>query len=555
MAVVAEDVGGNFDPVVRSTSGQASVGGVEEVGLLEVETAGESLRFTWEAPEEGGPFLDGYRVYFSGEEPRAFSAAVTEFEVFGLERGRSYPFRVTTVDIFRNESGGRSLFGTTWFDNPGGAVADGLDERVELSWDGVANVALLDHYAIYQDGAEIADVTGMSPVATVTGTTAVVGGLTNGAEQHFAVVAVNVSGGFDPVVSSVAATPMADVDGPRVLAAVPAGVVIGELASWEVEFSEKVRASTFGVGDVLLGGPEGAFPAYGVERLDDTRFRIGFGTKVLEGDYVVRVGPEVEDMEGNAMDQDEDGVNGEVDDAFVATVSLSNGSGPLVDGVCAVGAGERPGVVGGGAVQRPGGPGDGGGGVFGGGCGGAPVAVTGEAVSADGREVTVSFVEQGADGVYRVLVGSGVRDVFGDVVQNWQLNHTDGFTGDALHGVWSGGVLGTTPGGVRAATGFVAPGVGGGIEMATGLPEGLGELDVRFGFDLLVVGGGWDGDGMILEASGVRVWETSFSNVDGSVQAYPDGIAAGTDHPARTGATEVDGAGVRDGCFVPAAGG
>lgn len=209
-AVVAEDALGGFDPAVRSFSAQASVSGVGEARNLDTESGADTLTFTWEAPQGTAGFLSGYRVYFGGSTtPVNLSANATTWTATGLERGRGYPFRITTVNLFGGESSGTSIFAATWLLNPANTALTTLGDEVLMSWDASQPSSLVRYYAIYRSGSPINNVAGMTPLFTRTGTSVVLGGFTEVTDQYFAVVAVNSQDGFDPAVQSVRATKQA----------------------------------------------------------------------------------------------------------------------------------------------------------------------------------------------------------------------------------------------------------------------------------------------------------------------------------------------------------
>jgi hypothetical protein len=209
-AVVAEDALGGFNPAVRSFSAQASVSGVGEARNLDTESGADTLTFTWEAPQGTAGFLSGYRVYFGGSTtPVNLPANATTWTATGLERGRGYPFRITTVNLFGGESSGTSIFAATWLLNPANAALTTLGDEVLMSWDASQPSSLVRYYAIYRSGSPISNVAGMTPLFTRTGTSVVLGGFTEVTDQYFAVVAVNSQDGFDPAVQSVRATKQA----------------------------------------------------------------------------------------------------------------------------------------------------------------------------------------------------------------------------------------------------------------------------------------------------------------------------------------------------------
>ena len=204
VAVVAEDVLGNYDPVVRSVSAQSSTTGIGEVRNLSVVCGEDSLLFNWNEPADGITFLDYYAVYFGGALiPEIVAPATTSYEVTGLDSAHGYPMRITTVDVFDFESGGSSLLAATWLQNPINFVAGGWTNGVTLTWDASIPDELLSYYAVYQDTELLTNVTGRTPVSTTTTTNMMIDVFENYSNYYFAVVAVNIADGYNPVVLGV----------------------------------------------------------------------------------------------------------------------------------------------------------------------------------------------------------------------------------------------------------------------------------------------------------------------------------------------------------------
>ena len=106
MAVVAEDVLGNYDPAVRSVSAQSSTAGVGEVLNLSVVCGEYSLVFHWDAPADGVTFLDYYAVYqdtailtnVTGWTP-VRTSTTTNITIDAFENYTNYYFAVVAVNI------------------------------------------------------------------------------------------------------------------------------------------------------------------------------------------------------------------------------------------------------------------------------------------------------------------------------------------------------------------------------------------------------------------------------------------------------------------------
>ncbi|HUG93232.1 MAG TPA: Ig-like domain-containing protein, partial [Planctomycetaceae bacterium] len=115
-----------------------------------------------------------------------------------------------------------------------------------------------------------------------------------------------------------------DVFGPRVVGVDPGATVVGSFDRVTLTFDEAIREGTFTVEDVVsFAGPAGAVTPTAVNRLSDVRFEIVFDRQFSPGSYTLTIGPAIEDVAGNPMDQDQDGVNGEaLDDRFIASFTL-----------------------------------------------------------------------------------------------------------------------------------------------------------------------------------------------------------------------------------------
>jgi subtilisin family serine protease len=90
--------------------------------------------------------------------------------------------------------------------------------------------------------------------------------------------------------------------------------------SLTVTFNEPVPADSFDRTKVSLVGPAGEIGVTNVQpSFILNSFVITFDGATLAGRYTMRIGPDIRDTFGNVMDQDDDLVSGEDDDAFVIT--------------------------------------------------------------------------------------------------------------------------------------------------------------------------------------------------------------------------------------------
>jgi hypothetical protein len=110
------------------------------------------------------------------------------------------------------------------------------------------------------------------------------------------------------------------LDKPYVVSSTPQGSVAESPDFIDVTFSEPIDATTFTAGDISLQGPAGAIAVDSPEHLGGDVWRIHFDPVTNEGDYTYSVGPDIQDLDGRAMDQNRDGGAGDpVLDVYTAT--------------------------------------------------------------------------------------------------------------------------------------------------------------------------------------------------------------------------------------------
>ena len=112
--------------------------------------------------------------------------------------------------------------------------------------------------------------------------------------------------------------------GSRVISATPSGVVNGPIDRVTLTFSEEVDAASFTLADVVsLSGPSGAITPLAINQNSATEFDVTFAAQTAVGAYGLTIGPDILDTTGNAMDQDQDLINGETpDDQFTANFDI-----------------------------------------------------------------------------------------------------------------------------------------------------------------------------------------------------------------------------------------
>ncbi|MAV33833.1 MAG: hypothetical protein CMJ59_00105 [Planctomycetaceae bacterium] len=119
---------------------------------------------------------------------------------------------------------------------------------------------------------------------------------------------------------------LGDTDGPRVTDSTWSGE-INRLEQLTVTFNESIDAETLTAADIEITDPDGN--PIRVSTVSEVRgsggkeFEISFSEQSSSGTYQAVLGPQVTDQEGNLMDQDRDGVQGESeDDQYSSTANI-----------------------------------------------------------------------------------------------------------------------------------------------------------------------------------------------------------------------------------------
>ncbi|OYP38028.1 CARDB domain-containing protein [Rhodopirellula sp. MGV] len=76
-------------------------------------------------------------------------------------------------------------------------------------------------------------------------------------------------------------------------------------------FDEPINPATFTPQDITLVGPNGAIPISQIIMMSSTEFRVSFAKQTALGAYSFTLGPLINDVVGNLMDQDGDGIGAE----------------------------------------------------------------------------------------------------------------------------------------------------------------------------------------------------------------------------------------------------
>ncbi len=124
-----------------------------------------------------------------------------------------------------------------------------------------------------------------------------------------------------------------DLTGPRVTAATFNDGTT--LSTVRVGFSEAVNPAAFTANDVVLTGPAGTVPVASVVAVagtNNTLFDVTFVGQTVAGNYALALGPDVRDVAGNKLDQNQNGVNGEVADVFRTQTTLTPPPAPPPSG-------------------------------------------------------------------------------------------------------------------------------------------------------------------------------------------------------------------------------
>jgi subtilisin-like proprotein convertase family protein len=133
---------------------------------------------------------------------------------------------------------------------------------------------------------------------------------------------------FD-VVETGTGTNRPDITGAKVTTSSATGLDAGSITSFRIKFNESIQPSTFTAADITLTDPSGAafsgITISAVPNTNNTEFILNFsgGARTTAGIYTLKVGPNILDLSGNQMNQDNDGMNGEItQDQYVGSFSL-----------------------------------------------------------------------------------------------------------------------------------------------------------------------------------------------------------------------------------------
>jgi hypothetical protein len=113
-----------------------------------------------------------------------------------------------------------------------------------------------------------------------------------------------------------------DNTGPRITNSIPAGTIATRPSSFDVFFDTDILIGSFTTTDAMLTGP-GAPAINSVQRLSARQYRIQLAAALPPGTFALSIGPNITDLTGNAMDQNANGVRGEIPgDVFNSSVTV-----------------------------------------------------------------------------------------------------------------------------------------------------------------------------------------------------------------------------------------
>lgn len=226
-AVVPVDASGNYSAAVIAVAAvPADTAAPEEVSGLSAQVGYDAtnqnfITITWTPSANSAGDLSDQAVYFddgSGyDSGTPLGSAATSYAKNGLSDAAKYKFRVTTKDSGGHESAGAVAEAVTRLNNPAGLAAAPGKNKITLSWSPV-NSAYVKEYRVYraESGSQINDISGMTFVKALSGTSYIDTGLVNGTTYQYAVTVLNTSGAERTSVESISAAPREDEIGPAV---------------------------------------------------------------------------------------------------------------------------------------------------------------------------------------------------------------------------------------------------------------------------------------------------------------------------------------------------
>ncbi|MBX6312587.1 MAG: Ig-like domain-containing protein, partial [Isosphaeraceae bacterium] len=210
--------------------------------------------------------------------------------------------------------------------------------------------------------------------------------------------------------------------GPRITASTPGGTQApGVVSSLRVTFNESIDPTTFDPSDVVLVEPGGIMiPVTSVTPVtgtNNTQFVIAFPTLTATGTYRVTIGPDIQDFFGNAMDQNNNFIPGEIPgDQFTTTLNVfgpritaSTPSGPTPAPISHIQVTFNESID-----PATFDPSD----VILVGPGGLTISITSVTpiAGSNNTRFDIAFPEQSTVGSYRAVIGPDIQDFFGNAM-------------------------------------------------------------------------------------------------------------------------------------------
>jgi subtilisin-like proprotein convertase family protein len=129
------------------------------------------------------------------------------------------------------------------------------------------------------------------------------------------------------VVETGTGTTRPDITGAKVTTSSATGLDAGSITGFRIKFNESIQPSTFTTADITLTDPSGSpitvTSITAVPNTNNSEFTFTITTRTTAGIYTLKVGPNILDLSGNQMNQDNDGMNGEItQDQYVGSFSL-----------------------------------------------------------------------------------------------------------------------------------------------------------------------------------------------------------------------------------------
>ncbi len=189
--------------------------------------------------------------------------------------------------------------------------------------------------SVRADTVQASDLTFSTPGVTVTGVEVV-----DGRTLRFGLSIPNAAGAYHYQIAAGALTDLqglgvqpfdgsfvVDVTGPRVVATTPGTQASAPFTELTFEFDEFVLADSVSTTDVFaFTGPDGANLLNAVTGVAvvDNRVTVRFSQQLAAGPYTMTLGPDIQDLVGNQMDQNQDGAKGTAADRYTAALTLQS---------------------------------------------------------------------------------------------------------------------------------------------------------------------------------------------------------------------------------------